>query len=330
MRYFVAVAEELNFRRAAERIHLTQPSLSAQIRQLEEEIGARLLDRNTSRVLLTPAGSRFLEDSRRILHDAQDSIRMAQSIAGGKAGQLSIGFVSSLGHGLLPSVLRAYRRRFPKVELRLTEMDTTQQIEALNAHRLDLGFIGLGLPSDGINDLQMTTVCEESLVAVLPQDHPLASRKGRPVKTIKLSALAKEQFILAARQSAPIYNPWLVVLCQQAGFQPHIAREVGQPVTVLNYVAAGLGITVLPAQFKHLSTVGVSFIPLASPVPRYRYCAAWSPKNPHSALNHFVEIAKEVGRSNIGRATSMRAPFLDDSIPKPRRGHRPSADGPPY
>lgn len=295
MRYFLSVAEELSFRRAAERVHVTQPSLSAQIRQLEAEIGARLLERDTHQVSLTAAGRSFLEDCRRILRDADDSVRTVQRIASGKAGQLSIGFVSSLGHGLLPSVLKTYRRRYPDVDLRLLEMDTSQQIQELNAHRLDLGFIGLGQPSDKMTNLELTTVAEEKLMAVLPQDHPIVANAKITIKSVKLSALAHERFILAARPSAPVYNPWLVVLCQQAGFQPNVVQEVGQPVTVLNYVAAGLGITILPAQFKRLSTVGVRFVPLGAPVPSYRYCAAWSAQNQHSALTNFVEIAKSVG-----------------------------------
>ncbi|MEO6847663.1 MAG: LysR substrate-binding domain-containing protein [Chthoniobacterales bacterium] len=295
LKYFTAVAEELNFRRAAENLHVSQPSLSIQIKQLEEEIGAQLLNRNTHGVILTAAGTRFLEDCRRILLDAEDSTRIVKRIARGEEGRLSIGFVSSLGHGLLPGILRAYRKKYPDVELQLAEMDTTQQMDALHANRLDLGFIGLGLPRDTA-DLQLTLVAQEKLVAVLPQDHALLQRRPRVPKFLRLSALAKESFLLSARQNAPIYNPWIVTLCQQAGFQPHVVQETGQPVTVLNYVAAGLGVTVLPAQFGRLSTVGVCFIPLAPPTPSYRYYAAWSPKNRHSALQHFVEIAKTASR----------------------------------
>lgn len=294
IRYFVAVAEELSFRRAAERINVTQPSLSEQIRQLEAEIGARLLDRDTHHVALTPAGRNFLESCRRILREAEDGTRVARRLSKGEAGQLSIGFVASLGHGLLPGILRAYREKFPDVELRLAEMDTTPQIEALNARQLDLGFVGLGLPTEEISDLELVTIREEKLMAVLPQDHPLANKVRA---TLPLSALAKEPFLFGARQTASFYNPWLIVLCQQAGFQPHVVQEVGQPVTVLNYVAAGLGVTILPAQFSRMSTVGVRFIPLARPAPSYRYCATWSQENKHSALGHFIEVARKVARN---------------------------------
>lgn len=295
LRYFVAVAEELNFRKAAERLHLTQPSLSAQIRQLEEEMGLRLLERDTHSVTLNPAGVRFLEDCRRILRDVKESTRSAQRIGRGEAGQLSIGFVASLGHGFLPQVLKTYREKFPDVELHLTELDTTQQIKAINSRRIDLGIIGLGLTEE-TTDLQLRVVSEERLMAVLPQGHPLAKGHKTKPRPLPLSTLANEPFLLAARQSAPLYNPWLLVLCHQAGFQPHLVQEVGQPTTVLNYVAANLGVTILPEQFSRQQTEGVVFLPLASPVPRYRYCAAWLPENQHPALLHFVNTAESVSR----------------------------------
>lgn len=291
LRYFEAVAEELNFRRAARRMNVAQPSLSTQIRHLEEEMQARLLERDTHRVSLTPAGRRFLEDCRKLLRDASESARTARRISRGEAGQLSIGFVASLGHGLLPRVLRAYRKKYPDVDLRLLEMDTTMQIEALAARQLDVGFIGLGLPRE-TSDLNLELVAEEKLVAVLPQDHPRARAGGRAAKSIRLRSLERERLLLSSRQSAPIYNPWILTLCQQAGFQPHDVQEAGQPVTVLNYVAAGLGVTVLPAQFSRVPMEGVRFVPLAAPVPVYRYYAAWQSQNRHGALSHLVEMAR--------------------------------------
>lgn len=293
MRYFLAVAEELNFRKAAERLHVSQPTLSTQIRQLEEEMEVQLLKRDTHSVSLTPAGHHFQEHVRDILRHTDDAQRQARRMARGETGELSIGFVASLGHGLLPNVLRAYRKRFPEVELRLTQMDTTQQIEDLANRRLDLGFIGLGLSAE-VSDLQLATVADERLMAVFPQDHPLTRKNGRLRKNIALAELAHEPFLFASRKGAPLFNPWLIVLCQQAGFQPEVIREDGQPVTVMNYVAAGLGVTILPAQFGRMSMTGVTFVPLALPVPSYRYCAAWSPHNPHSALAHFVEIAAKL------------------------------------
>lgn len=295
LRYFIAVAEELSFRRAAENLHVSQPALSTQVRQLEEEIGAKLLDRDTHQVSLTAAGQDFLEKTRQILRDCEDAALSAHRIGQGRAGKLSIGFVDSLGHELLPRILRAYCKKFPDVEVQLAEMDTTEQIEALNARELDVGLIGLGLSAE-ISDLQLATIAEEELEAVLPEQHPLLRKLP---KSLPLSALSDEWFYLAAREGAPLYNPWILVLCQQAGFAPRVVKESGNPGTVLGYIAAGLGVTVLPAQFGRIPTTGVRFVPLSPPAPQYRYCAAWSPKNPHSALKNFVETSRKVGMGKI-------------------------------
>lgn len=290
IRYFVAVAEELNFRRAAERIHISQPSLSAQIRQLEKEIGAKLLNRDTHQVSMTAAGEYFLESSRRILSDSEDTIQTAQRISSGEMGKLTIGFIDSLGHDLVPRILRAFHQDFPEVELELQEMDTTDQIRELSARALDVGFLGLGLP-EATPDLQLALINEEPLMAALPEDHPLL--KGNP-DSIPVSALAEESFYLADRESAPLYNPWIFVLCQQAGFTPNVLKETGAHVVVLGYIAAGLGVTILPAQFARMATTGVRFIPLIPPVAAYRYYVAWPSENPHTALAQFVNTAKKV------------------------------------
>ena len=291
-RYFVAVAEELNFRRAAERLHLAQPSLSTQIRLLEEDVGAQLLERDSHKVELTPAGRSFLEGCRRLLQDADNYTKTARRISRGESVPLSIGFVPSLAHGLLPSILRVFRQQFPDVQLSLSEMESTAQIEQIAGNRIDLGLIGLGLPKD-IPELEIVVVAEERLVAAVPQDHPLAHK---PRKSIPLKTLADEHFLLGSRANAPVFNPWIIVLCQQAGFQPHVIQESGQPMTVLNYVAAGLGVTILPEQFSRLVTAGVRFIPLARPTPGYRYCAARMRNNRNPAVAHFIRVACEVGK----------------------------------
>lgn len=290
IRYFVAVAEELNFRRAAERIHISQPSLSAQIRQLEKEIGAKLLNRDTHQVSMTAAGEYFLESSRRILRDSEDTIHIAQRIGSGEIGKLTIGFVGSLGHDLMPRILRAFHHDYPEVELNLLEMDTTDQIKELNARALDVGLMGLGLP-EATPDLQLALIDEEPLMAALPENHPLL--ENNPT-SIAVSALAEESFYLADRDSAPLYNPWIFVLCQQAGFTPHVIKETGANIVVLGYIAAGLGVTILPAQFARTATTGVRFVPLIPPVAAYRYYIAWPSENPHTALAQFVKTAKKV------------------------------------
>jgi DNA-binding transcriptional LysR family regulator len=171
-------------------------------------------------------------------------------------------------------------------------MDSTAQVEQIAGNRIDLGLIGLGLPKD-IPELEIVVVAEERLVAAIPQDHPLTYKSH---ESIPLKTLADERFVLGSRVNAPVFNPWIIVLCQQAGFQPNVVQESGQPMTVLNYVAAGLGVTILPEQFSRLVTAGVCFIPLARPTPGYRYCAARMRNNRNPAVAHFIRIAREVGK----------------------------------
>ena len=297
MRYFLAVGEELNFRKAAERLSIAQPSLSVQIQDMEDEIGTPLLQRNTHRVALTPAGFEFLESCRRLLREVEDSKQKALRIARGEWGQLTIGFVPSLGYRLLPQALRAYRAKYPDVELQLTEMDTSRQIRAIEDHRLDVGFIGLGQSSERLNELQTVLVAKERLFAVVPQNHALSTLSAQQ-RGVPLHSLAAERFLLADIQSAPLFNPWLKVLCQQAGFQPSIVQESGQPITVLNYVAAGLGITILPGQYRSLVAAAISFLPLVRPIIHYRYYAAWLPQNKDVSLERFINAAKQTAKSS--------------------------------
>ena len=299
LRAFVAVAERLHFRRAAEVLRMSQPALSSQIRALEEAVGARLLERTTHRVALTPAGRRFLADARRLLRGAEDAAVAARRQAAGEIGEITLGFVPSLTYHLLPLLLQRFRQAMPEVELRLREMDTAQQIDALISHQLDLGFIGLGHTRE-TEDLQLALVGEEQLVAVLAEGHPLLRRRRA---SLALRELADTPLYLAARESAPLFNPWIVVLCQQAGFQPKIVREEGQPATTISYAAAGMGATILPAQYAQLRPPGVCFVPLARPVPRYRYFAAWAESHAHPARSRFIELARAtVAAARPGRA----------------------------
>ncbi len=295
LRYFTAVAEELNFRRAAERLHVAQPALSAQVRQLEEELGARLLDRDRHHVALTAAGKVFLEHGRHVLRAAGEAVRAAGRAARGETGRLSIGFIAQLSYEWLPNVLRSFRRQFADVEITLTELTPTRQIEELVARRLDLGIIGLGLP-DPHEELEVAVMSEEPLVVALPGDHPLAGRK-----TLSLKELAKEKFIFTARADAPAFSPWLMALCYRAGFEPSVALEADRSPSALNYVAAGFGVAIFPAQIGRLAMPSIRFVPLDQTTPPYQLCAAWRRDNRTPALERFLTTARcVVGSSRRG------------------------------
>ena len=288
LRYFVAVADELNFRRAAERLHISQPPLTTQLRQLEEEIGAKLLERDSHHVALTAAGDVFLQSCRQLLRDADTAAQAARRAAHGETGRLAIGFIASLAHGIVPTLLRNYRRRFPDVELILAEMDTSQQLEELRERRLDVGLMGAWLPLEN-TELESVVIAEEPLIAALPEDHSLAQ-----CRSLQLSALAHEKIVLASQRNASGYNRWLIRICEKAGFKPQIAREsYRRTTTVLNYVAAGFGVTIVPAQFSRVPTSGIVFVPLARHTPLYRYCAVWHRDGCTPVLERFITAARE-------------------------------------
>ncbi|WP_232016487.1 LysR family transcriptional regulator [Paenibacillus baekrokdamisoli] len=188
LRYFIAVAEELHFNRAAKKLNITQPPLSQQIQSLEEELGVKLLERTKRQVRLTSAGTIFLEESRNIVSQLEQSIKLTQHASQGKVGLLSIAFVDSALGGMMVNVLKVFRERFPDVQLTLFEMTSAQQLKALYDGKIHVGFLRLVDPSKHITSRLYTN---ESLVAVLPENHPLAkSDKQTCVKAIILTGLA--------------------------------------------------------------------------------------------------------------------------------------------
>ena len=287
LRYFTAAAEELSFRRAAERLHVSQPALSVQIRQLEEELGATLLDRDRHHVALTAAGKVFLDHAHRLLRAADEAVRAAGRAARGETGRLAIGFIAQLSYEWLPTVLRNFRKRHPDVEISLTELTPTRQIEELLDRRLDLGIIGLGLPTPH-DELEVSVMGHERLIVALPLDHPMATRR-----TIALADLAREKFIFTARVDAPAYSPWLLALCQRAGFEPEIALETDRSPSALNYVAAGFGVAIFPAQIGRLAMPLIRFVPLDRSTPEYQLSVAWRKDNRSPALERFLATARQ-------------------------------------
>jgi DNA-binding transcriptional LysR family regulator len=185
--------------------------------------------------------------------------------------------------------MKSFGHRFPEIDLRLVEIDSSQQLEQIALHQLDIGLIGLG-HTERTDDLELVPIVDQRLTAVFPEDHPQAGKK----KAIALKSLAQERFLVAARSNADVFNSWLIVLCQQAGFHPQIAQEFGQPLTVLNYVAGGLGITILPAQYGSLQIARIRFRPLDRSTPPYRYCAAYHRSFSNPAIPLFMTAVPRV------------------------------------
>lgn len=257
LRYFVAVAEELSFTRAAERLHIGQPPLSQQIQALEAEVGARLFDRSKRWVRLTEAGKLFLEDARAILAQSERAAERARRAQRGEAGELRVGFTFSTPFTpLFARTIRRYRQLYPDVALTLHEMTTLHQIDALEARKIDLGFVRppeVALP----DHLALTTLRRDALLLVLASDSPLARKRK-----VKVADLAELPWVMYPKESGVGINHAILNMCRTAGFVPQVAMEAGEAATIIGLVAAGIGASVLPSPFQSMHLEGVVFRPL--------------------------------------------------------------------
>lgn len=260
LRYFIAVAEELHFGRAAERLGISQPPLSQQIQALEEEIGARLFERTNRRVELTDAGRLFLDESRQVLAQVDKAVLLARRAHLGELGELKIGFTSSAPFtSTIPSSIHAFRKAYPDVHLDLQEMSSRQVLKALLEESLQVGVIRpLALP-DAVHWVELF---REPLVAVLRADHPLAagSEDG-----LAIAALAEEPFVFFPRSYGTGLYDQVIALTRQAGFSPRIAQEASEAMTIIGLVSAGLGVLILPASFRRTRVDGVVYRTLSDP-----------------------------------------------------------------
>ena len=257
LRYFAAVAEELHFGRAAERLGIAQPPLSQQIKSLEELVGHTLFERRP-RVRLTPAGEALLEVARRMLSQMEEGLYSTRRVGRGEAGKITVGFAASILTTALPEILRTYRERFPGVELRLRELSSAAQAAALSEGGIDVGFVREAVEHGA--GLICEPILREEFVAVLPPAHRLAKRRELP-----LGELAGEPFIHFPRAVAPALYDQLGEACRRAGFQPRVVQEAQEWLTILGLVEAGLGVSLVPDSFRRLRWGGVQYRPLAPP-----------------------------------------------------------------
>ncbi|MEM1241843.1 MAG: LysR family transcriptional regulator [Cyanobacteria bacterium P01_H01_bin.26] len=280
--YFIAVAEELHFGRAADRLQITQPALSKQIASLEKMLGVQLFFRTKRTVELTHAGQTFWQQASLLLHQKQTAIQLTRRTGCGDIGHLSIGFTETATQTVLPMLLRNFLQRYPQVKIDMLELATEAQVTALNQDTIDLAFLHPPIDQRG---LRVHPILEESFVAVLPPQHPL----GR-YETLPLEAFAHEPLLIHPRQEGPaLYNGFLQV-CQTAGFQPQIVKESISLQTRLCLVAAGMGITFVSehSQFK----VGENVIcrPLKNCPISLEFGAAWRQRSTNPALHNLLKI----------------------------------------
>jgi DNA-binding transcriptional LysR family regulator len=259
LRYFVAVAEELSFTRAALRLHLSQPPLSQQIRALEEDLDVRLLERNKRHVALTEPGRVFLEQARQILAKADEARSQVTAAAAGYSGQLRLAYSVSVSfHPALPQTLLRYGQIAPKVALQLSEMYTEPQFAALLAGQIDVGFVR-DEPTNPqtARSLRLNVIDREPLLLALPTGHPLAGRSS-----LHLAEVAGDAFVSQPRQLVATLYDRLVKMATRAGFQPTIIQHAQQVNGLLALVAGGLGLALVPASMRAVRLAGVSYVPL--------------------------------------------------------------------
>jgi DNA-binding transcriptional LysR family regulator len=288
LRQFVAVAEELSFRRAAARLHMSQPPLTVAIKGLEAEIGRPLFDRSKHHVTLTGPGSLFLFEARRILAQAERAVQIAQSASN---GVLHLSHLGSATLGILPALLRDFQRDYPSIELNVTMAGTFHQVEMLRRGEVDLGLIRV--PIEDARGLKVTVLCEEKMLIAVPADHPLATRK-----TVKVEMLAAEPFISYPPPEGPSFEGIFVAACQRAGFYPRVVQYAMQMLTKLSFVSSGLGITLIPDSMRTVQMENVVYLDIDEGKTPFGYALALAApiKSTNPAITAFVATASRYAR----------------------------------
>ncbi len=278
------VAEELNFSRAAERLRMAQPPLSQEIRKLEDELGVQLFHRTKRMVELTDAGKVFLEGSQKTLFQLERAIKETQLVAEGKIGTLIIGFVDSTE--IVIEVLNKFRERFPKIQLILREMTTEQQLKALYEKQIHIGFIR----SKQNNGILSSEVCsEESLRLVLHKDHPFAS-----LPKIPFQLLIDEPFILFPRHLGSNFYDLIISYFRDHGVNLNVVQEAIQMQTIVNLVATGMGISVVPSSVESYKHPGVIYKKIQETTPKVNLYVVWRQDEKSAVLDHFLTVVREV------------------------------------
>ena len=314
LRYFVAVAEELHFGHAAQRLRIAQPALSRQIQSLEKDLLVQLLFRNRRRVQITPAGQVFLERARQILARADEAVLAAQRVGGGVSGALNLGFVGSATYDVLPGVLREFLHAAPHVDLTLSEMTVHAQIEALVEKRIDIGLLRLPAKTAG---LVFRTIAREPLYVALPSSHRLAH-----LPAVALSALSAEPFVLYPDHPRPSWTEYIIGLCQQAGFRPVVVQRTVEIQTTLSLVAAGIGLSIVPRCIGNLQRKDVVFRRLTGVRARTELLVAYRERDRSPVVQTFLKVLwRRVRAQKRGKSAEKKRRMDAEEL-----AHHPSKD----
>ncbi|SDS14102.1 LysR substrate-binding domain-containing protein [Agrococcus carbonis] len=287
IRAFIAVAEELHFGRAAERLHIAQPPLSQQIRQLETHLGVRLFERNTRSVSLTSAGEAFLEPARAVLSGVEDAERAARAGGRGEYGRVTIGFAGASSEAALPVLARAVRRAHPNLELDMRgQLYANAALAKIADGSLDLGFVRLPIGAPGI---EHQVVEEEELIVAMPLGHPLAAQE-----TVALRDLAQEPFITFPADSGSSLHAITQQVCLNEGFAPTVVQSAPDSYTILALVAAGVGVTLTLTSCMHARQEDIVYRRLSDALPTLDAAIAWRSMNSSAALRAVLDVVREV------------------------------------
>lgn len=299
LRYFLSVAETLNFSRAAERLHIAQPALSKQIRNLEELIGAQLFTRSKRQVELTRAGEAFREQAILVLEQANRAEHLARRVDSGEVGRLSIGFVGSASYSFLPWVLRAFHQKYPDVELTLREMDGPSQAISLRDGRIDIGFLRLPVTD---KDVAFETIFQERFILALPNGHHLAAKD-----LVSMYDLVEERFIMFPERGGSGFRTQITDACQSFGFLPRIAQEAAPMQNVIGLVGAGLGLSIVPESVQKIQMPEVVYKPLLEELPMASIALAWHKKDTFKTTRIFSDVAREVANARSTTSSGQQS-----------------------
>lgn len=301
LRYFVVLAEERHFGRAAQRLFITQPPLSTALKSLEEDLGVLLVERDAKHVRLTPAGEAFLLEARKVLAQLQRAADVVRSVAEGTEGRLDVGMTGSMIYRNVPQYCKVFETRRPHVELCMHEMSTGEQLRALAAGDIDVAFVNVGFLPDHLAQIALDS---EVLVACLPEHHPLAAHAD-----IDLTQIACEDFVMFARDVSPANYDNVIACMHQAGIHPRMSHAARQWLTVVALVSSGCGVALVPACMEKAGINGVRFLPLRGVRMLAPALMAWRRNDDRVLLNALVETVREcVGAAATQVPQAPRAP----------------------
>ena len=292
LRYFVAVAEELHFGRAARRLKISQQPLSRQIRNLESELAVQLLHRTKRTVRLTATGEAFLKEAQKVLNQADYAVSVARRTSRGEVGLFRIGFSGIVLNGILPAIVRQFKLQFPDVHLDLTRIQTNEQVKSLIEGEIHAGLLH---PPFDTSLLSYEVIHREPLLAIIPDIHRLANDAPLPISIEKLSA---EPLVLFPRKIGPVLYDAIISFCQRANFSPNVVQEAFPQRTILGLVAAGIGITITHASAWQIRQQGVAR-PIVEKTPVVETAIAWRSDTLHPALSNFLEVARSLSQDSF-------------------------------